>query len=79
MSEWQPIETAPKDGTLIMGWGVWAGEVNGPDDKLCQLVISWKFDGRTDYAGFNWQVEGTDGYAAWMKPTHWKPLSKPPK
>ena len=79
MKEWQPIETAPKDGTLILLRGYWAGEINGIEaNKKETLVCS--YDGEmTDYGGYHWTVQGTDAYAAWMKPTHWMPLPDPPE
>lgn len=77
MSEWQPIESAPKDGTLILAWGCWAGEINGPDDDPELAIVCW--DGqRGDYPGFDWMVTGTDAHAAWLKPTHWQPLPDAP-
>jgi hypothetical protein len=57
---------------------MWAGEINGvsPDEPM--LVIRWT-GGRTDWPGFDWDVCGTDAYAAWMDPSHWHPLPEPPK
>lgn len=49
MTDWQPIETAPKDSVLILGW--WAdvlGSVSWEidieywgDDELQQFVTHW--------------------------------------
>lgn len=65
MSEWQPIETAPHDGRLILAWGpCWSL----PD------IISWMPDHKV------WQ-EGLQGdYVddGW-EPTHWMPLPAPPE
>ena len=77
-SVWFPIETAPKDGTRILAFGYWTGEVNGPDEQPTECIIYWR-NGRTDYPGYEWYVDNTDGYAAWMKPTHWMPLPEPPE
>lgn len=75
--EWKTIESAPRDGTEIIGYGRWAGEINGCDTEPTRAIISWK-GGRTDYEGFDWVVSGTDAYAAWMMPTHWFPLPPSP-
>ena len=75
-NEWQPIETAPKDGTDIIGYipsdNMWGGVMglkwHEPQTK--------KWDGREIII---------DGY--WCKsvstqsvcnPTHWMPLPTPP-
>lgn len=70
---WQPIETAPKDGTLILlarPQGVWVGKwvpvfVSGyvPDNKWRSHLL-------------NHDHLGAGGYG---KPTHWMPLPEPPK
>lgn len=75
---WRPIKSAPRDGTRILGYGLWAGEINGPDTEPYFCVIYWR-GGRMDYPGFGWRVEGTDAYTAWMRPTHWMPLPRPPQ
>ena len=76
MGEWQPIETAPKDGTPVLFANydamclltgaphVWAGrydKLGGEDDELMMHECS--------YAATN---ENGD-------PTHWMPLPNPPK
>ena len=70
MSEWQPIETAPKDGTrVLIAWN------NGCDKGVVSAYwepgyfgnIGWtEFQLRSDYWGPD-------------TPTHWMPLPKPPK
>jgi hypothetical protein len=75
---WQPIETAPKNETPILSFGHWAGEIAGRDKEPGVYIVAWH-GGRTDYPGFDWDVQATDAYAAWVKPTHWMPLPEPPK
>lgn len=74
---WQPIKTAPKDGTSIIVYGKFAGEIAGIIDGKHVGIASWQ-GGRGDYAGFTWRAENTDAYAAWWRPTHWMPLPEPP-
>lgn len=64
MSEWQPIETAPKDGSNILAFF--------PD--LGQMVASYNKHDDVNNAG-GWAV-GFDNYGD--PPTHWKPLGPDP-
>lgn len=78
MNEWQPIETAPKDGTWILG-------VNNRGN---QAVIIWTEKalsrGRGLFSG--WIHPFSDGYLSsfWNGgcgsiATHWMPLPVPPE
>lgn len=62
MSEWQPIETAPKDGTAII-----LSAYSGALDRM----VSW--DGRWSDWGGVWTHHGRIS-----QPTHWMPLPTPP-
>ncbi|MDW9447152.1 DUF551 domain-containing protein [Sinorhizobium meliloti] len=63
MSEWQPIETAPKDGMPILAtFWLW----DNPEEGRGVDVVSW------DGAGWS-----TDAYPVYP-PTHWQPLPAPP-
>ena len=66
MSEWQPIETAPRDGTVIDLW--FAGEWNRrmPDSCWSEALKAWLVDGR--------------GCSYLDSPiiTHWMPLPQSP-
>jgi hypothetical protein len=71
MSEWQPIETAPKDGTEFISWLVNDGRGwiefrtrFDPDSEAFQIYT------RVDYDTDDWE----SGYTA----THWLPLPPPP-
>jgi hypothetical protein len=81
MSGWQPIETAPRDGTVVV---VFRGNVAfetsfGPSrDFVERCDLGWFEDG-------NWWQSGTghDFFEPWAieighVPTHWMPLPDPP-
>lgn len=76
MSEWQPIETAPRDEIVLL-YGLTAGEISGVSDEPAICIGSRT--GKGNYPGFEWACEGTDAYAVWAKPTHWMPLPGPPQ
>ena len=64
MSEWQPIETAPKDGTKVLFWH------NG------DIHLAWwrkNILGQEGFGGYGWS------YAEFSMPTHWMPSPEPPK
>lgn len=63
---WQPIETAPKDGTTIWGYAEPDGDPYGRSPQ--QAETYWDEDLK------EWN---RDGLTYWHKLTHWMPL--PPK
>ena len=69
--EWQPIETAPRDGTEFQAWVVHMG--HGYWDWQCRYNEHGAFEsfGRIDYDMDGWEVSpGT--------PTHWMPNPSAP-
>lgn len=75
---WRPIDTAPKDGTVIDLWVDW------PDREGGRLAnAKWTDDHASKgKIGFDWI--GPDrfplaAYVAKPKATHWMPLPSPPQ
>jgi hypothetical protein len=69
MNDWQPIETASKDGTRILAWFPFE------DDAY---VTRWTKNVYED--AMNWTLDG--GESARLKfdpPTHWMPIPERPK
>lgn len=65
---WQPIETAPKDGTRII---LWWGDLS---------VFGWWLDNtntRTPWAG--WRAPSLVTVPYGCKPTHWMPMPTGPR
>ena len=64
--EWQPIESAPKDGTPIL---VWLKEAS-----LCTHIHSARLmeDGKPSIIGHHFAFDVGE-------PTHWMPLPQPPQ
>lgn len=83
MSEWQDIQTAPKDGTEIIGC---FSNDYGYQDKPTQYgpwTIRW--DGRewvSSWDGYRVISSQTDFGESYhdpdIEPTHWMPLPTPP-
>lgn len=80
--EWQPIETAPKDGTLFLCWvsAVRYGETE--EGQQYQHDVS-----QVDFC--NWRTMAEHQGCGWFDPccgqigdaqyvTHWMPLPEPP-
>lgn len=72
MSEWKPIETAPKDDTTILvssKWGTWVAKYVGeygtgfrPENPWFVMMLNMRHLGN----------------APNYRPTHWMPLPAPP-
>ena len=73
INEWQPIETAPKDGRLILATNDFGG-----------MVLCWWGKDYNDESYEGWLSGDGDGYSTGLyysplNPTHWMPLPKPPE
>ncbi len=79
MTEWQPIETAPKDGTWIL---VLCPEGESKAEPFIQVARwmefevsrekDWAWGPLDDYFGsYRWYLPSS--------PTHWMPLPEPPQ
>lgn len=67
MTAWQPIETAPRDGTFVILCAfdvILDGGIRYTSDPYC----SWRFKDSNEWAGWPHR----------FPPTHWLPLPEPP-
>lgn len=69
MSEWKPIETAPKDGKEVFLWGMCA---------MSDIDLRYAFDANVGWCDENgvWQTRVPGEIC---HPTHWMPIPKPPQ
>lgn len=65
--EWQPIETAPRDGTAVLAF--W-NPLKGGDQTPCYGVVRCT-DGR-------WHYDDEYDDEDWATPSYWMPLPDPP-
>lgn len=85
MADWQPIETAPRDGTFILAWG--PEPVSNPGYEARQTYWAFYGEGSMAKAAYD-RDEGPSGSWSWSEPcrgwvfswhpTHWMPLPSPP-
>lgn len=69
MMEWQPIETAPKDGSRFIAW----------TGYMTVSPVEWQEGGVISEEGFLlWWQDPAGGCLAEVRPTHWMPLPAPP-
>ncbi|MDQ0506001.1 hypothetical protein QOZ94_002805 [Xanthobacter agilis] len=73
VSGWQPIATAPKDGTTVLLWAVsrvvpgrWSEETYAKRPRPLWVTLS----GAHGLLGISWDRDN--------QPTHWMPLPSPP-
>ena len=64
---WQPIETAPRDGTQFLGWS----KLHGVQSCLIQQSQAHYKRVEASYGGPQKRT--------WFCPTHWRPLPNGPK
>ena len=68
---WQPIETAPRDGTKILVWVGW-----GWNGRLPFVGTKWM--GSRD-RGFWMNEYYNGGQPSNFNPTHWRPMLEAPR
>jgi len=72
MSEWQPIETAPKMKVLLL-WAATDIAYNG-------VILNWKMATGSWSSGHEaWIWDGRLLASYEVQPTHWMPLPEPPR
>lgn len=71
MSDWQPIETAPMDGTDILCWCV-EPEFEGEENPWTEMRVCFYGVLQEDYSCW------MSNYGYEQRPTHWMSLPKPP-
>lgn len=84
MTEWQPIESAPKDGTEILACVngfvpavAWWEEL--PDDIMEHISEREKWRS-VEAAEFETEEQWMEHWTgSWYEPTHWMPLPEPPE
>lgn len=70
---WQPIETAPRDGTKIDLWGI--NHLHYA--KKCERLVNTSWGPVTDWIGGE-RLDWKHGRGEGFEPTHWMPLPAPP-
>ena len=70
---WQPIETAPQDGTWVLLLCINPYHIEKPIYRVARWQV-W------DHARVKkaWRIEGNSTYDWDSPPTHWMPLLEPP-
>jgi hypothetical protein len=78
MSEWRPIETAPRDGTRIVTFGfVNSTSEYGPVQSSAQVPHIMRWRSYPENNGGDW-VSASFSSSVSQHPTHWTPLPAPP-
>lgn len=70
-SGWQPIETAPKDGTPVLLWAFVETELGGRGEKRERVLAQWEYE--------KWRAVHQCYYSIDAEePTHWMPIPEHP-
>ena len=66
-AKWQPIETAPRDGTMFLGF------IDNKGEDFNEMLVMFCKHAREPF----WTTHSDDHIG--MNPTHWMPLPTPPE
>lgn len=76
MSEWQPIESAPKNWVPVLVWAYGESEEEDANDEDREPTYSAMVARHSDVQPGHWWLCGTMHFV--YNPTHWMPLPAPP-
>lgn len=82
MTNWKPISSAPKDGTIF---DVWLGDTDGPFSPESTDIEFYCTKGTRRSPGWAWinrkfrPYSGLLGITVFVQSTHWMPLPAPPR
>lgn len=81
INSWQPIYTAPKDGTVFDGYGYVIPDSGITIEKKLERIIECYWGKRDScyISKIGWCSNGSDGWAWAVELTHWMPLPTPPE
>ncbi len=77
-NQWQTIETAPKDGSLILAWVIKAGWDVG-EDVSSTRTTHHPFPAAVSWLADEWRFFEEFGFYMELEVSHWMPLLGPPK
>ena len=82
--EWQPIETAPKDGTLVLVYNTLNnGTITSINGKIAVARYGHPHDGLEESLweyGTYYSEDSKDNQGSYLiSATHWMPLPQPPE
>lgn len=83
MSEWQPIESAPKDGSYMLlyfpeGARSLREDYDAQDWSEYEPAMMLGFWSGDNYPENEWTHDFYEGISFYGEPTHWMPLPTPP-
>lgn len=75
---WKTIDTAPKDGTIILAYYplFWkpGGDFTDSERRWAMTTVRWDYDEYDNDVGYWYLLDGTTN----GEPTHWMPLPDVP-
>jgi len=74
--KWKPIKTAPKDGTEVLLFGKYEGEIGLSGEGV--IIGRFYETKHPSFGPSKWLGARADYYEVEIVPSHWSPLPKPP-
>lgn len=78
MSEWKPIESAPRDGTEVIAYGTRRGDWGYTEDSKEWTGVKWVAPSYNPNGRWE-ETRAAPRYSNGFVPTHWMPLPPPPE